>query len=456
MIISAAKIFSELGNPNSLVPLAVKDLTGIAGMTAGSLITGKEEGKDRFIDEMGTSLIWLLGIPSLKWLYNSSVFKALGLDSKFDPRNLEDKDVFQKIKEYAPDEKVKKGIEKIEKKQGLFKNTVSTRFVFSTALTVIGYIMLTKFKQNYTEKQIRQNLIDEYNQGVNKGVNKGVNEGVNDSLADKQLSSSDNNDKNGEANSSDALEKVNPAFKGIGPMVEYFAFSPVRNMWILEGAITTERLKDSRSPQEFIGYAIKEAAAWIFLYFAGAKIQKAVEKKTKEKHQKSIELDARVIEGGDLKKSFEDGSVEKCLKEFKNANTSKVNLYEFLHKNPDNIIVKTAKQSDIIKMYKKTDKIDTREYIDLKEVEGVNSKIEELYGQYKDALKKGETSDKFFNQLKKLKRKSVIANIGSCALALGVITPGIMLAKRMMVKDDAEFHTKKQIREQLIEEGIIA
>ncbi len=441
MIINAAKIFSELGNPNSLIPLAVKDLSGTTGMTVSSFITGKEEGKDRFIDEMGTELIWLLGIPSLKWLYNSTVFKALGLDSKFDPRNLEDKEVLKKIKKYAPDDKIKQGIEKIEKKQSLFKNTVSTRFVFSTALTVLSYIMLTKFKQKYTEKQIRQNLIDEYNQ----------KKAIEEKKKEQQIEKIDS-----------TKAETNPTFKGIGPMVEYFAFSPTRNMWILEGAITTERLKDSRSPQEFAGYAIKEAAAWTFLYFAGAKIQSAVEKRTKKKHNKSIELDARVIEGGDLKKAFEDGSVEKSLEAFKNANTSKVNLYEFLHKNPENLVVMTAKQTaakgsgNLIETYKNTNKIDTRKYIDLKEVEGLSKQIEELYGQYKDAMKKGETSDKFFTQLKNLKRKSIGANIGSCALALGVITPGIMLAKRFLFHDDTEFQTKKEIREKLIKEGVIA
>lgn len=437
MAISTAAIFSTLGNPNSLVPLAVKDLAGTTGMTAGSYITGKEEGKDRLIDEVGTELIWLLGIPAFKKLYDCTVFKALKLDSKFDPRNLEDKEVFEKIKKYAPDEKVKQSIEKIDKNQKLFKNTVSCRFVFSTALTIAGYILLTKFKQKYTEKQIKQNLINEHNQKKAEEAEKLKQES---------------------ANSAEATEKSSsPTFKGgLGPIVEYFAFSPVRNMWILEGAITTTRLKDSRSPQEFIGYAIKEAFAWTFLYFAGGKIQKAIEKNAKEKHSKSISLDARVLEGGELKKAFDNGTIEKSLEEFKAANTSNANLYEFLHKNPDNMIVKTAKQSDIIKLYKDTNKIDTRQYIDLKEVEGVNNKIKELYEQYKKALKAGETSEKFFAGVKKLKRKSVLANIGACALALGVISPGIMLAKRFLFKDDTEFQTKKDIRDQLIEEGVIA
>ena len=429
MAITPATIFSTLGNPNSLIPLAVKDMSATAGMTAGSFVTGKEEGQDRMIDELGTQFIWLLGIPAFKALYNCTIFKALKLDSKFDPRNLNDKDVFEKIKKYSPDEKIKQNIEKIEKKQGLFKNMVSTRFVVSTAMAIGSYIMLTKFKQKYTENKIRQNLIDEYNkeQEAKKAQEK-----------QKQETSSQ------------------PVFKGIGPMVEKFAFSPVRNMWILDGAITAERLKDSRTPQEFIGYGIKEASTLTFMYYAGGKIQEALEKHSSKKYNKSIGLDARVLEDGYLKKAFDNGAVEESLKEFKLANTSNADLYEFLHTHPENLIVKTAKQSDLISLYKNTDKIDTRKYIDLEEIKGINNKIETLYTQYKEAITKGETSEKFFSGVKKLKRGSVIANIGSCILALGVITPAIMLAKRIIMKDDTEFQTKKEIREQLINEGIIA
>ena len=46
-------------------------------------------------------------------------------------------------------------------------------------------------------------------------------------------------------------------------------------------------------------------------------------------------------------------------------------------------------------------------------------------------------------------------NIGSCILALGVITPSIMLLKRMTDKSGPEFQTKKEIKEQLIKEGVI-
>lgn len=441
VMVNVAKIYSTLGNSSSLIPLAVKDLSATAGMTAGSFVTGKEEGVDRFIDEIGTEAIWLLGIPGFKLLFDKTVFKAMKLDSKFDARNLQDKAVLEKIKEYAPTEDIKKGIEKISTKQKLFKGTAMAKFVVSTALTIGSYIGLTKFKQSYTEKKIRENLLAEYNAQQNS----------------KQ---------------SDEKKQSEPSFKGVGKFIQSFAFDPVKNMWILDGAITAERLKDSRSPQEFVGYGIKEASTLCFMYYAGGKIQEFLENQA-EKRGKSIALDARVLEDGFLKDAFGDASIEKSLNEFNalfdaegKLKVTKAELYDFIHKNPDNMVVKTAKMSDVVQMYEEsqgflkkskiTDKIDTRKYIDLDEFTRVGEKIKTLYAQYKTALQNGETSDKFFNAVKKLKRGSIVKNIGTCIFALGVVTPGIMLMKRLFAKDDQEFQTKKEIREQLIKEGLIA
>ena len=425
IMVNVAAVFSTLGNPNSLIPLLVKDTAATTGMTAGSMITGKEEGQDRLIDEVGTEIIWLCAIPAFKKLFDKTIFKAYGLDSKFDVRNLKNKDVFEKIKQYAPTEDIKKSLLKIEKKQPLFKNLALYKFLFSTGMAIASYFGLTRAKQKYTENKIKQNLIAEYN-------------------AKKQEENNKNNTKE-------------PSFKGIGDVAKYFAFSPVRNMWVLDGAITTERLLDSRTPQECIGYGIKEASTLCFMYYAGVKIQDMLEKRALKKHNKAIGLDARVYENGNLQKAFEDGSVKKSIKSFKEVSEkSDVEIYDFLHKNLENDIVKAAKESKIIKLYEKTDKIDTREFIDMKEIKNVYKNIDALYQQYTDELKNGKTSEEFFKKVKKLKRGSIMTNIGSCMFALGVVTPAIMLAKRFLSKDNAEFQTKKEIRAKLIEEGVIS
>ena len=111
-MVNVAKVFSTLGNPDSLIPLAIKDSASTAGMTAGSYMTGKEEGHDRFIDEVGTEAIWLGGLPFFKWGYDKVAFKILGLDSKFDARNLKDKKILEKIKKYSPTDEIKKEMRK--------------------------------------------------------------------------------------------------------------------------------------------------------------------------------------------------------------------------------------------------------------------------------------------------------------------------------------------------------
>ena len=430
MMINPAKIYSTLGNPNSLIPLGVKDISSCLGMTAGSYATGKEEGFDRFIDEFGTEALWLGGIPTLKWIYDKTVFKAFGLDAKIDPRNLKDMDMFEKAKKYAPTDEIRNNLEKAGKNKRLFKNLAATKFFASTIVAAGAYIGLTKLKQHYTDQKIRKNLIKEYQAEVKK--------------------------KEDENNKQDVADSKQPTFKGLGKIVEEFAFSPVKNMYILDGFITSERLKDSRTSQEFAGYAIKEGSVLIFLYYAGKKIQQFMENSAKKNHNKSITLDSRVLESENLKKIFQDGSIENSIKAFNEAKSSNGKLYEFLHENPDNEVVKIAKQSDLLTTYKNTNKIDSRAFVDFEEVKGVNDKLSELYGQYKDAIKKGESADSFFKKLRKLTRNSINMNIGACVLALGVVTPAIMLIKRMTDKSGPEFQTKKEIKEQLIKEGVIS
>ena len=158
-MVNIAPIFSTLGNPNSLIPLLVKDTAATTGMTCGSMITGKEEGQDRLIDEVGTEVIWLCAIPAYKWGFDKTIFKAFNLDSNFDVRNLKNKDIFQKIKNHAPTDDIKKNLEKIAKQQGLFKNLALYKFFFSTGMAIASYIGLTRAKQAYTENKIKKNLI---------------------------------------------------------------------------------------------------------------------------------------------------------------------------------------------------------------------------------------------------------------------------------------------------------
>jgi len=421
---SVAKIYSVLGNPKSIIPLGIKDASSTAGLTAASFATGKEEGQDRFIDEAGTEVIWLLGIPVAKKFIDLTAFKTAKLDPDFDVRNFHNKEIMEKAKEYAPTETIKNNIEKISKNQKLYKGLTFGKFAAAVSATIGAYLALANAKQKYTENNIAKNLLEEQKLALDYGQN----------IADEKIKNIGSSDK-----------KENVSFKG---GFENFMLNPVANMYLLEGSITGSRLAKSRNKQELVGYAIKEGGFLAFMYVIGQQIQNAFEKIADKKYNKNISLDARVIEDKTLAEAFHSKEIEKSFEAFP-KNASDAEIYEFLHKNPENEIVKRAKQSDIIKLYKKTDKIDTRKYIDIKKVKGVKDNLSKLYEQYKNS---GETTEVFFKNLKKVKRGSVIANIGTSILALGVVIPSIMLAKRH-ADDDTEFQVKNEIKQKLINEG---
>lgn len=474
-VISASKIYSTLGNENSLIPLAIKDIANSTGLTAASYIAGDQtEGRDRFIDEFGTQAIWLFGIPFYKKLLDLAMFKSIGFDPKVDVRILKNPDIFKKAIEHAPTEEIKASLEKIGKSQKntkLFKGLSFGKFVASTFLTIASYYGLTKFRHHNTEKHIKEEFLKKQAE-----LKKGQPQNPQFSQHSKgfgQLQNVPTAFGNVHKNTSFNNKDQNPSFTGI----QDFMFSPTKNLMIVDGSITAERIFESRNLQDTIGYIVKEGSFWAFMYLLGGRIQKHVENSTEKKHNMNIQLDSRVIESEELKNALKNKELPSILQAFKDLKTD-VNIYDFICNplNKDNVIVKMAKMSDIIKV---TDNktptggtfsklmqkllpqkdlnsaVDTRAYVDLDQVKGINEKLGKLYEQFNTFKSKtaGKSEDElltaFLKDLKKYKRISVLKNIGACIGALGVVCPAIMLALRFCSKDNREFKVKSQIEEQL-------
>lgn len=447
------KIFSTLGNSSSLVPLAIKDCANGLGATAGSAITSKEEARDRFIDEFGTEAIWIGAIPIYKKIIDKTVFKTAKYDSAYDVRNLQNKDILDKTIEHAPTQKIKSSIEKIAKNQKTFKNLNIIKFVASTAMALGTYSVLTDLKQKYTEKRIRTKLIQEKeDESKKKMSSSGIeNRGLQfDSFTQIK-------DKN------NYVQPKATSFKGL----EGFMLNPVKNMFVLDMGITSERLIKSRSPQEFVGYAIKEAGFLFFMYLLGQKVQNHFEEVADKKHNKSIALDAKVLESDYLKNAFKSGYIEKDLKEFKMTDKGDSQLFDFIKSETDkgvkngkkNAVIDVAMQSDLIETYKEPKKwykifskskdtkmLDTRKYLDLEKIRQTQANIEKLYTQF---LSSNQSAEGFFKEVRKLKRGSILKNMGSTIISLGVILPSLMVADRLFRGENKEFAVEKRIKEEL-------
>lgn len=440
--LTAGKIYSTLGNNNSLVPMAIKDIANSAGLTAGSYITGDElEGKDRFLDEFGTQAIWLFGIPVYKKLMDLTMYKALKIDPDFDVRNLSKKrsKLLEKSIEYA-DTSIRESIIKASKNPKYTKNLAMTKFVVSTALTIASYAGLTKYRHYKTRKDAEKEILAEM---AKEKQNK-------DTFAyTAPASTAFNNVK----------LKKQTSFTG---SIQEFMYNPVKNLMILDGAITAERLAESRNKQELLGYTIKEGSVWLFMYFASKPIQKFLEQAAEKNKKKpaSIDLDARVIESKELKEAFENGKLTESNKKVLSLKTHE-ELLDFIHNNPDDFVVQMAKKSDVLpvlKDAKQADNIDYRKFIDYDEFRGVAEKLTKLqnkFEEFKNANVKEKTLEAFLDNVKKLKRRSILKNMGACIGALGILAPALMIAFRKLDKDNNAFQVKEDLKKELAAKGKI-
>ena len=427
MIPAIGKIYSTLGNSNSLVPMAIKDIANSCGLTAGSYLTGdKLEGKDRFIDEFGTQAIWLFGIPTYKKLLDLTLYKALKIDPNFDVRNLKSNrnDILKKSIKYA-DSSIKESMQNVVKNPKFTKNLAMGKFIVSTVLTILSYWGLTKYRHKATEKAAKKEILAEMNE---------------QQLKDYSFTKPDWKPSKGQ-----------PSFTG---GIQDFMYNPVKNLMILDGAITTERLAHSRNKQDLVGYTIKEGTFWAFMYFASKPIQKFLENKVEKNKPASIDLDARVIESGELKKTFENGTLKESFEKVLKLDTPE-QLLDYIHNNPNDVTVKFAKMSDILPTLKsanQADNIDYRKYIDLDEFKSVAEKLQKLSNKY-EQFKISDVSDKsldaFLKLIRKLKRKATLTNIGACIGVLGALAPAVMVAVRKLGKND-EFQVKEDLKKKMI------
>lgn len=472
--VTTSKIYSILANKDSLIPMGIKDTANSLGLTAGSYITGQEaESHDRFIDEFGTQAIWLLGIPAYKKLLDWVMFKPLGYDAGVDVRVMKDNDVLELAKKYAKkhdeiykdNKNVKKltsSLEKAAANQKIFKGLTFGKFVLSTALTILSYGGLTKFRHKYREDKIKKEFLEKQAQEKTK-----------QNQIQKDISMS------GFLNS-----KKETSFTG---GIYDFMFSPVKNMMFVDGAITAERLRTSKNKQEFFQFCIKEGFFWFFMYFASQQIKNYLEKHSLFKKNLPIDMDSRALSSDALKNALINNKIMDNIYEFPATDKpTNAEIYKFVNETPDNLVVQMAKESGIIETVKEkrglfsifskpkdTGSIDNRKYISTEEVIGIKDKLKVLYekGQEfisSEAQKAGKTIEQltekdktqlleqYLEKVKKANGKAALKSIGACIGVLGVLMPSIIVAWRLLDKNNQGYKVREDIENKLKAEMNIA
>ena len=304
-------------NSDSIAPMLVKDtLSNGAIVYTYSKDGGKDDAREKAIEEFGTGVVWLLMIPGVKKLIDKTIYPFFKLNPSLDVGTIiSDKDVKNQIskksqlKSANPIKKIisnffddginkeatknvqenylkksknpllsaEKQIfdtlndknetvknifkrlhlspDKVPTNAQMYKGLQVAKFLIATGTSAVALIKIIQFKQKTTQERIEKDF-KKKNQASKVLVNKNLNENkVYQNFVGKNKTNN------------------SPSFTGL----EAFMTNPILNTSILDGVITMTRLAEARKGEKK-EVALKEIFQLVFIYGLAKPIQTGFEK----------------------------------------------------------------------------------------------------------------------------------------------------------------------------------
>lgn len=395
---SLVNIISAIGNNSSIYPLIVRDC-GIEN-PAKIVMTYDQNLKDskqmalnatreRLIDEYGTSIIWLGGIPAVDAICNFGIKKA-GFNPKINANLLKEnskqglKYNIDKFKNLAPNEV--KEMEKVLKNKSLYQKLLAGKFVLSTGIPIalMGYFLpksnfaLTRKikKKQDTMKPILEN----------------------------------------------AGSAENPSFKGLTSSLANM--STVNKMAITDGGLTVGRVGTARNKFEKLEMGFKMSMMMFLNFVAPIWIAKGFDSLSNIIFKTNVNLDPNLLNDKEFIKSIKNNDLE----------MPKNNIIDFLDNNAGSKFSKLAEKYCDVK-YLKNGIRDPRSFVDENKIKKFQKEIEKFAQQ----AKASGNIDKFAKKALVAKSANIIANVGICSFLLAVALPKItFILRKKVTGSDAE------------------
>lgn len=402
---SLVNIISAVGNNSSVYPLIVRDCgievpTKIAMTYNQNLKDSKQMAnnalRERLIDEYGTSIVWLGGIPLMNAVADWGI-KKLGYDPKVNVSLLKEngkqglKYNIEKFKNLAPDEV--KSMEKVLKNKSTYQKLLAGKFVLSTAIpiAIMGYY-LPKFNFALTDKLRKK-------QEAVKPI-------VQDTLiAEKRYEMGEN-----------------PSFKGLSSTLANM--STVNKMAITDGGLTIGRVGTARNKYEKMENGFKMSMMMFLNFIAPIWIAKGLDNLSGKLFNTNVNLDPMLLADKQFVKEIKDGSLQ----------IPESNYIEYLDKNPDSKIAKLCEKYCGVK-YLKNRVRDPREFVDEKKI---GKFLDELRKFSKEAAASGNV-DKYAKKALKVKSANILANVGISSFLLAAVLPKVtFILRKKVTGSDAE------------------
>ena len=410
------KTLSGLANNNdSIVPMAVKDLTADVAIVDTYAKEGtKEDAAEKAIEEIGTSCLWLFGIPITKKIIDKTLYPMFGLKPDLDLRVIEDKNNFEAIKNsiketdsvLKPQKQVFDTLKDKAKFLGkkeifltneqLYKTAFYAKFIVSTAAVAFGLNKLISYKQKTTEQRIEK---DYYKNNASKIL---LNQSIKQNDCYGAFTGKNKNNKN-------------ISFKGKEDILKSFLYNPIENTKILDGTIAATRLNKARKGEKF-EVAFREGFSFLFIYYIAKPLQYAFEF-LGDKLKVPIKTDPSVIFTENIQEKISSSKDE--MKRIINSDNA---VLEVLKLDSKNTIVDLLEKSGEVNVLKNSngeaEAISRFKYMNSDNIKSTLSNILEL----------GEAKN--INHVRALKTFAVIGNVALAILAIGKLQPKLNILLR--------------------------
>lgn len=464
---------SALDTPTSLLPFFVKDAFDVSGRTAMAYNeSGKHEAREKFIEEAGTSLFWIGGIPFARWSVNKAFKNKIDPEIHFKRINQEG------IQSYFADElkgiskKDLEGVELKGKKLGEIKNKLKNAgFIPNGKKGLYG-----KYHKGITAAAVLINLailsiaIPQLNlllsrKIISKEIN-GKKDGINETPYDTLLFGKNKkeniekivNEKNKETNK----ENFKPSFGSLKDffeiktlfdfttMAEKAQLAPVNGMLLLDYGISGSRVTFTpRNNNERIENIIKEGGIIFFFYYAADIIKKNLCQLADKVFNVPIDLDYKILNNPEFLNKLKNNNGKKEFlnfiptREIKKEN--EINVIKMIDKELSET-TKNTKKEDVFKnftlqMAQKEGIIDvefdesigkwirhSKKYIETERVIALNNNLKTFYEKAFKGIAKAnlaKNAQKVISKTKKVKIAAIFANMAICCASLSFIIPKI-------------------------------
>ena len=382
---SLINIISAVGNNRGIAPLFVRDccieIPAKLGLTYNQNLKDSKQMannavRERFIDEYGTSAIWMGGPILLnkfgnwaikKYGYNAGVNMSLFKERKDQGIKLN----IEKFKEKAPE--AVKDMKKALLNKSKYQRLQAGKFAISTLIpiTLMGFV-LPKLNFKLTEN-IRK-------QQENKKQNNGA-----------------------------------ISFKGIASTMANM--SNVNKMAVTDGGLTIGRVWTGRNRYEQMELGFKNAMMMFLNFVFPIYLAKGLDKLSMKLFNTNVNLDPKLLNDKNFLEYIKEGLIEMPDK--------RENVIEFLDKKPESKFSKLCKEYCGVK-YINNRVRDPREFVDTKKFDEFKKELEKFSAE----IRKSGDANKYAKKAVRIKSANIAANVGISSFLLAVALPKLIFFLR--------------------------